>query len=116
MTHEAARIEIARMPLGDQARRVLFALEGSLTYGNWIRIKQADLARMIGMQPTNFNAGLRKLVAAGIVLKNPDATDQLAYRMNPDFVWKGDGASHRRAISDLNKERAKRARQQAASA
>lgn len=109
MTNNAAMIEAARAPLGDQARRVLFALMGAMTYGNWVRVKQADLARSIGMQPSHFNRGLAKLIEHGIVLKNPDASDRLTHRLNPEYVWRGDGPAHRRALNEVQKARMQRA-------
>lgn len=109
MTNQAAMIEAAKMPLGQQALRVFIALQGALDYGNWVSIKQADLARRIGMDRSNFATGLRKLVDAGIVLKNPDATSTKAYRMNPEFVWRGDGPAHRRALTEVQKARMQRA-------
>lgn len=110
MTDQRARIEIARMPLGDQARRVLTALEGALDYGNWVQIKPAELARLIGMDRGNFHTAMRKLIQAGIVLKNPDATSTKLYRLSSEIVWKGDGASHRKTLTQQQRERMKRAR------
>ena len=110
MSHQRARLEIARMPLGNQARRVLTALEGALDYGNWLAIKPANLARIIDMDRSNFHTALQQLVKAGIVLRNEDTNSTKQYRLNPEFVWKGDGASHRKALTEQQRERMKRAR------
>lgn len=109
MTNNAAMLEAAKMPLGDQARRVFMALTATLDYGNWVSVKQADLARELGMTRSNFNTALRKLIEHGIVLKNPDASSVKAYRMNPEFVWRGDGPAHRRALNEVQKARMQRA-------
>lgn len=109
MLDQRAAIELARLPISGGARRVYCALLGVIGYGNWLEIKQADLARHIGMAPSHFNRGLRQLVEHAIVLKNPDATQLRQYRLNPDYTWRGDGPAHRRALTEVQKARMQRA-------
>lgn len=108
MLNTAAMLDIAEQKHSGYTLRVLIALLAALDYENWLAMKQSALAARIGMSPAHFSRGMRKLIEAGIVLKNTNPTATRVYRLNPEYVWRGTGVNHRRAVTDLQQERLRR--------
>lgn len=95
-----ALMAIAKMDLGDEARRLLFAILAKLDYENYILLNQAELGAEIGMQRANVSRALTKLEAEGILLRGPKAGRSSTFRLNPSFGWKGSATNHREALRD----------------
>lgn len=93
-------LELAKADLGDAARRVLFAVLGRLDFENWIAVPQAELAREIGMAPSNFNRALKRLLDEKVLLPGPRSGRTATYRLNPSYGWKGSAKLHREAVRD----------------
>jgi hypothetical protein len=96
---------LARADLGDEARRVLFAILGDLDFENWININQAQLATEIGLERQNFGRGLKRLIAEEVVLEGPKVGRNGTYRLNPHFGWRGSAKGHVDALQERMKAR-----------
>jgi hypothetical protein len=96
---------LARADLGDEARRVLFAILGDLDFENWININQSQLATEIGLERQNFGRGLKRLIAEEVVLEGPKVGRNGTYRLNPYFGWRGSAKGHVGALQERMKAR-----------
>lgn len=96
---------LAKADLGDEARRVLFAVLAELDFENWININQSQLAAEIGLERQNFGRGLKKLINEEIVLEGPKVGRNGTYRLNPLFGWRGSAKGHVNALQERMKAR-----------
>ena len=96
---------LAKADLGDEARRVLFAILGELDFENWININQAALAAEIGLHRQHFGRGLRRLISEGVVIAGPKVGRNGTYRLNPNFGWRGSAKGHIDALRERTKAR-----------
>nr|CRY97635.1 hypothetical protein [uncultured prokaryote] len=96
---QSALLKIAQAPLGDEARRVFFALAGSIDYENWIRVPQNELAELLGMKKGNFSRAISRLEHEGILLRGPKVGRSSTFRLNPELGWKGSAKNHREALN-----------------
>ena len=98
-----ALMAVAKMDLGDEARRLLFAILAKLDYENYILLNQAEIGADIGMQRANVSRALGKLEAEGVLLRGPKAGRSSTFRLNPAFGWKGSAENHRKALKERMK-------------
>jgi len=98
-----ALMAVAKMDLGDEARRLLFAILAKLDYENYILLNQAEIGADIGMQRANVSRALAKLEAEGVLLRGPKAGRSSTFRLNPAFGWKGSAENHRKALKERMK-------------
>ncbi len=95
-----ALLAIAKMDLGDEARRLLFAILAKLDYENYLLLNQAEIGEEIGMQRANVSRALAKLEGEGILLRGPKAGRSSTFRLNPSFGWKGSASNHQKALKE----------------
>jgi hypothetical protein len=93
-----ALMALARADLGDQARRVLFALLSKLDFENAIAINQAELARDLGMKSSNMSRAMTRLTAEGVLIAGPKIIGRCTYTLNPTYGWKGSARNHQEAL------------------
>jgi DNA-binding transcriptional ArsR family regulator len=74
--------------------RVMMALLEEVDYENKIIICQADIARDLGMQRSNVSSAIKRLVEAGLILKDSKKGVTCFYRLSPEFGWKGSAKNH----------------------
>lgn len=86
--------------LGRDALRVYMKLCSKLDFENWINIQQAELAKQMDMQPSNFSRAVALLVEDGIILKGPNVGTRKTYRLNPAYGWKGSAGNHKKALQE----------------
>ena len=98
-----ALMAVAKMDLGDEARRLLFAILAKLDYENYILLNQAEIGADIGMQRANVSRALGKLEAEVVLLRGPKAGRSSTFRLNPAFGWKGSAENHRKALKERMK-------------
>ena len=96
---------LAKADLGDEARRVMFAILGELDFENWININQARIASEIGLHRQHFGRGLKRLLAEGVVIAGPKVGRNSTYRLNPQYGWKGSAKGHQEALLERMKTR-----------
>lgn len=78
--------------------RVLFALLKRLDFNNLIAVNQSEIASELGMDRTNVNHAIKRLVEVGALIKGPQIQRIRSFRLNPTFGWKGKAKEHRKAI------------------
>lgn len=98
-------MKLAQADLGDEARRVLFALLAKLDYENYISINQAELGRVLNIKPGNMSRAVSKLVKEGVLLAGPKIQSRGTYTLNPQYGWKGSAKGHQQALLDRMKAR-----------
>jgi len=90
--------------------RVLAALIKELDYENLIIARQADIARKLGMQPSNVSSAIKRLVESGAILRGPKHGINCSYKLNPEFGWKGSAKNHVKALDEHRNKRMKAAK------
>lgn len=93
-----ALMALAKADLGDEARRVLFAILARLDFENYILLNQAELAESIGLKRGNFSRAVARLEEHGIIVRGPKAGRSVTFRLNPSYGWKGSASNHREAL------------------
>lgn len=93
-----ALMALAKADLGDEARRVLFAILARLDFENYLLLNQAELAESIGLKRGNFSRAVAKLEEHGIIVRGPKAGRSVTFRLNPSYGWKGSASNHREAL------------------
>lgn len=78
---QRAMIEIARLNLRGESRRILEYLLGILKLDNWVRLSQADIARDLGMKPSAVARALRQLMDHDIIEKGTPIGRNQVYRL-----------------------------------
>lgn len=69
--------------------RVLLKLCAKLDFENWIQISQIDVCNQLKLNKSNVSKAFKLLVSKGILLKGPKTGHSFAYRLNPNYGWKG---------------------------
>lgn len=75
--------------IGMQEMRVFGALIDRLDYQNFIHVPQTELAEVTGIERSNINRALKKLIDFGIVVEGPRVGRSRTYRFDPDAGWRG---------------------------
>lgn len=75
--------------LTKDALRIFLKLCASLDFENWIQISQVDICTQLNLNKSNVSKGIKLLVSKGILLKGPKVGRCYAFRLNPDYGWKG---------------------------
>ena len=102
-----AYLALANSGLGLEARRVLDILLARLDFENWVRLPQAEIAKILNMKPANVSRSMRDLEKVGVILRGPKVGRSITYRINPNFGWKGSAKNHNAALNEDLKERMK---------
>lgn len=95
-----ALLKLAQMDLGDEARRVLFAVLSKLDFENYILISQADIGDLLNIKRANVSRAISKLEDYEILQRGPKVGRASTFRLNPTFGWKGSAANHRKALKE----------------
>ena len=96
---------LAKANLGDEARRVLFAVLAKLDFENFISINQAEMGRELNMKQPNVNRAMSKLIKEGVIIAGPRLQRKGTYSLNPQYGWKGSARGHQEALLDRMKAR-----------
>jgi len=75
--------------LAGQPTRVLLYLLARLDFENFIYVKQTDIAEALEIKPPRVSAAIAILTSKGILLRGPKIGHSFAWRLNPNFGWKG---------------------------
>lgn len=95
---QPALMEMAKADLGDEARRVLFAVLAHLDFQNFVLLNQSEIAAEIGLKRSSMSRAVKKLADHHILLKGPKVGRSLTYRLNPDYGWKGSAKEHHKEL------------------
>jgi hypothetical protein len=82
---------VATLDLRATDYRVLFALLGTLTWSNFIRVSQKKLAAHLGIAPSNVSAAIKRLIRLGLIAKQRDPLDDERFllRLSLCVAWRG---------------------------
>ena len=95
---QGALVTLANAGLGEQAMRVLLAVLGRLDFENYLLVSQSELAQTLGMDKGDVSNSIRKLEAAGVLVRGPKAGRSSTFRLNPQYGWKGSASNHQKAL------------------
>ncbi len=98
-------LKLAQADLGDQARRVFFALLANLDFENELGINQAALGRLLGMHASNISRALARLVKEGVIERVGEYRGGPTFVLNPSYGWKGSAKNHHEALKRRMKAR-----------
>ncbi len=98
-------MELAKADLGDEARRVLFALLAKLDFENFIALNQSELGRELGIKQSNVSRAVARLAREGVLLVGPRLQSKGTYTLNPAYGWKGSARGHQDALKARMKAR-----------
>lgn len=73
-----------------EPKNVFFYLCARLDFENFIRVPQTEICEALGMKKTNVSRAVKLLETKGIIIKGPKVGQSYAYRLNPNFGYKGD--------------------------
>ena len=96
---------LAKANLGDEARRVLFAVLAKLDFENFISINQAEMGRELNMKRPNVNRAISKIIKEGVIIAGPHLQRKGTYSLNPQYGWKGSARGHQDALRERMKAR-----------
>ncbi len=92
-----AHAALAMSNLTGKDLKVFHLLCSHMAFGNAIPINIPEMAKKIGMIPTNFHRSLRALIDFGII--HVETRDGVRYyKAAPSMMWRGSGKSHRDAL------------------
>lgn len=83
-------LALARKRLGPEALTVLLLLLGKVEYNNLIKIRQVEIAKILGMRKQNVSRAIAKLVKEKIVMvdrRNEKYKREMM--LNDEYAWKG---------------------------
>ncbi len=84
--YDAGMIELARLPLQGNDRRVLTALTALMTYEGPFRFSTNQIAEALDMLPQGVSRSVRNLKENGVLLE----LDFGEVMIHPKYFWKGD--------------------------
>ena len=88
-SQEALELLATDEDLTKEAFRVLIFLMARLDFENWIQITQKDIAEKLNIHKQNISRAISLLEFKGIILRGPKIGRSNAFRLNPNFGWKG---------------------------
>ncbi|GFE72232.1 MarR family transcriptional regulator [Chroococcus sp. FPU101] len=71
------------------ALRIFVNICGKLDFHNWIQVSQTEISQELDIHKVNVSKAFKLLINKGIILAGPKAGRSFAYRLNPDYGWKG---------------------------
>ena len=69
--------------------RVLFKVCARVDFENWVHLPLKELADELDIDQATISKNIKLLVKKGILIKSEKIGRSYAYRLNPDFGWKG---------------------------
>lgn len=73
-----------------EPHRVLLYLMSRLDFDNFIYVTQAEIADYLGIKKPNVSRAMKLLERKGLILRGPKLGHSHAWRLNPDYGYKGD--------------------------
>ena len=69
--------------------RVLLKICARVDFENWVHLPMKELAEELRIDKAQISRSIKVLVKKGVLLKSEKIGRSYAYRLNPDFGWKG---------------------------
>ena len=88
-SQEALKLIAKDKDLQGRTLRVFLYLCGILDFENLIQIPQIEICKELDLKRSNVSLAVKTLVDKGILIQGPKVGRSFAYRLNPDYGWKG---------------------------
>ena len=88
-SQEALKLIAKDKDLQGRTLRVFLYLCGILDFENLIQIPQIEICKELDLKRSNVSLAIKILVDKGILIQGPKIGRSFAYRLNPDYGWKG---------------------------
>ena len=69
--------------------RVLLKVCARVDFENWVHLPLKEIADELGIDKSHVSRNIKLLVEKGVLIKSQKIGRSYAYRLNPDFGWKG---------------------------
>ena len=100
-SQEALELLATDKDLKGETLRVLLYLLSRLDFENWIQVPQKEIVEKLDLDKSNVSKAVSLLESKEILLRGPKIGKSYAFRLNPDFGWKGKVKN----LNDYRKER-----------
>ena len=88
-SQEALKLLAKDKEITGETYRVLFFICARLDFENWIQVAQKEIGEELEMKRQNVSRAILLLEKKGIIFRGPKIGKSYAFRLNPDFGWKG---------------------------
>ena len=88
-SQEALELLALDKNLTKESLRILMFLMARLDFENWIQITQNEIADALDINKGNVSKAVSLLEAKDILLRGPKIGRSYAFRLNPNYGWKG---------------------------
>ena len=88
-SQEALEIVAKDRDIKGETYRVLFFICARLDFENWVQISITDIANELGLKQPHVSRAFKVLEEKEIILRGPKVGRSFAFRLNPEFGWKG---------------------------
>lgn len=88
-SQESLELLASDKDLTKESLRVLMLLMARLDFENWIQITQNEIAEALDINKGNISKAISLLESKGILLRGPKTGHSYAFRLNPNYGWKG---------------------------
>lgn len=101
MSNQDAAEAIAKDPdMTRHAFRVFMYLCSRLDFENYIQVPQVEIAEELGMGKDKVSKAITLLASKQIVMRGPKLGRSSAFRLNPNYGWKGKVTQLRKAQAE----------------
>lgn len=94
-------LERASKELTEGELKVFVYMLGVMDFENWINIPQKQIAKEIGLNPTNINKIIKRLKEKGYIEIYKKGRENY-YRIRPEVAWKGTEREHLKVLRNNN--------------
>ncbi len=102
MNSQFAAVFVAKdKEIKGETHRVLWYLLGVLSWENWIVIPTVHIAKELEIKRPQVSRAMSLLEKKGIIIRGEKVGRYYAFRLNPEFGWKGDTDKLSEANDDL---------------
>ncbi len=88
-SQEALELLASDKDLTKESLRILMFLMARLDFENWIQVTQNEIASKLDINKGNVSKAISLLESKEILVRGPKVGRSYAFRLNPDFGWKG---------------------------
>jgi len=87
--------------------RVALAICAHADYHNGLLVTQADIAAELKVARATVNRSFSRLRKLQVIERVSRASEPTAYRLNPDYAWRGSGKAHQKALWQKEADKAR---------
>lgn len=88
----------------EELRVYLFVLSKT-AMGNWLHMTQKEIGERLAMDQGNVSKAFKSLSNRGVLEKTVQLGKSKAYRISPDYVWRGPGAEYSKEMKKRTQSR-----------